>query len=160
MLSAYFTPLPSSPLPLLPLPPPPPPPWFDFRSFFFLRFTPWFRQIRETFLLKKTMWCEIDQMCHLSCLCQLVFCILLYTKFAVFESPFSLASAVLVQVVRGRHQNGFIDFFPPAFVNLQIPRQIDRRFLSEWSLVQVRSAPKSLLLHFFFSFPNWGLRKF
>ena len=36
------------------------------------------------------------------------------------------------------------------------PRWIDRRFLSEWSSVQVRSFLESFLL-FFFS--NWGLKK-
>ena len=45
-------------------------------------------------------------------------------------------------------------FFPPAFANSEIARWIDRRFLSGciWSPVQVCSASKSLLLHFFFFF--------
>ena len=41
-------------------------------------------------------------------------------SFASVHSECSLASAVLVQVVCGGHREGFIDVFPPAFVNSQM----------------------------------------
>ena len=42
--------------------------------------------------------------------------------FSTQTARISLANRVLVQVVSGGHRNDFIDFFPPAFVNLQIAR--------------------------------------
>ena len=52
--------------------------------------------------------------------------------------------------LRGGHLHDSMDFFPRAFVDSEIAEVVDCWLRSEWSSVQLRSAPDFLLLHFFF----------
>ena len=79
-------------------------------------------------------------------------------SFVSVRSERSLASAVLVHV-HGGHRKGFIDFFPPAFVNSQIA-QVDRPKILERVIFSSSSLCGGVFVTSLnFSFKNWGLRK-